>query len=99
VTRAVRVLRRAERDVQEVYDYLAREAPDRADTVVDGLFSTMESLANNAERAALPRDAHLRARGYRFLIRRPYLIFYKVTPRMVRIYRVVHGKRAYFALL
>ena len=99
MTRAVRVLRRAERDVQEVYDYLIREAPTSADRVVDGLLAAFESLAIFAERGAQPRDPFLRGQGYRFLVRDPYLIFYKVTKRTVRVYRVVHGKTSYRELL
>lgn len=99
MTRAVRVLRRAERDLQEVYDYLAREAPGIADRVVDEVLDAFDSLAMFAERGARPRDPFLRARGYRFLVRDPYLIFYKVTKRTVRVYRVIHGKTAYRNLL
>jgi toxin ParE1/3/4 len=99
VTRTVRVLRRAERDLQEIYDYLIREAPSRADAVVDGLLAALDSLAQNPLRGAQPRDGALRARGYRFLVREPYLVFYIPSRRSVRVYRIVHGKRAYRDLL
>jgi len=99
VTRAVRVLRRAERDVQEVYDYLAREAPASADRIVDGLLDACDSLAMHAERGARPRDPYLRDQGYRFLVHDRYLIFYKVTKRTVRVYRVLPGRSDYRDLL
>jgi toxin ParE1/3/4 len=99
VTHTVRVLRRAERDLQEIYDYVAREAPSRADPFIDGLLDAIESLASFAERGAIPRDPFVRGSGYRFLVHAPYLVFYKVTRRQVRVYRVIHHKMAYGHLL
>lgn len=99
MTRTVRVLRRAERDLQEIYDLVAREAPLRADRFIDELLAAIDGLAELPERGALPRDPILRGQGYRFLVHGPYLVFYKVLRRQVRIYRVVHGHRAYRGLL
>ena len=95
----VRVLRRAERDLVELRSYLAREAPDSAGRIVGDLLNAIESLARWPERGARPRDEHLRRRGFRFLVRQPYLIFFKISGRRVFIYRVLHGKRAWSRLL
>ncbi len=97
--RAVRVLRRAQRDLQQIYEYVAREAPLRSDSFIDGLVDAIESLDELSERGASPRDSLLRQRGYRHLEHREYLIFYKVLQRQVRVYRIVHAKRAYRHLL
>jgi addiction module RelE/StbE family toxin len=99
VTRQVRILRRAERDLEEILHYLQRERPRSARSVVEGLLSGSESLSTHPERGARPRDGRLSRLGYRFLTRGPYLIFYKVLSRQVRVYRVLHGKRRYQALL
>lgn len=97
--RTVRVLRRAQRDLQQIYEYVATEAPLRADRFIDGFLDAIESLDDLSDRGATPRDAVLRRRGYRYLEHRQYLIFYKVLRRQVRVYRIVHGKRAYRHLL
>ncbi len=97
--RSVRLLRRARRDLQEVYDFLAREAPASADVVLDDLFDAIESLEPMAERGGRPRDPILRAAGYRFLVVGNHLIFYKLVGRQVRVYRVLHGRRSYRDLL
>jgi toxin ParE1/3/4 len=97
--RSVRVLRRAERDLQEIYDYLAREVPRRAAPVIDRLLTALDSLERLADRGAQPRDPILRARDFRFLVSAPYVVFYKVLARQVRIHRVLHGSRAYRDLL
>jgi toxin ParE1/3/4 len=99
VRRPVRVLRRAERDLQEIYDLVVREAPLRADGFIEALLAVIESLAEMSERGVIPRDAVLRGQGYRFLAHGRYLVFYKVLGRQVRVYRVVHGHRAYRDLL
>lgn len=93
--RAVRVLRRAERDLQAIHDLVAREAPLRADSFIEGLLAAIESLQELAERGSAPRDPALRGRGYRFLLHGRHLIFYKVLRAQVRVYRVVDGRRAY----
>ncbi len=97
--RSVRVLRRAERDLQEIYDLVAREAPLRADRFIDELLAAVDSLQDLADRGAMPRDLVLRQRGFRFLVHGRYLIFYKVLSRQVRVHRIVQGNRAYHALL
>lgn len=95
----VRVLKRAERDLVEIRSYLGREAPDSAGRVVADLLDAIESLARPPERGAHPRDEPLRLRGFRFLVLRPYLIFFKVSGRSVWIYRVLHARRAWSRLL
>jgi toxin ParE1/3/4 len=99
VTHSVRVLRRAQRDLQEIYDHIVREAPLRAGPFIDKLLAAIEALATMPARGAKPRDPVLRARGYRFLVHDPYLIFYKVKGREARVYRVLRGSRAHRDLL
>ncbi|MBA3462255.1 MAG: type II toxin-antitoxin system RelE/ParE family toxin [Deltaproteobacteria bacterium] len=97
--RTVRVLRRAERDLQQIYDATARETPSRADVFIDRLLDRIASLASMAHRGATPRDPTLAMQGFRFLVEEPYLVFYKVLRSQVRVYRVLHGHRAYRDLL
>jgi plasmid stabilization system protein ParE len=97
--RSVRVLRPAQRDLQQIYDFLVREAPRRADSFTDELLDAIDSLSTMADRGAMPRDDTLKAQGYRFLVHDPYLVFYKVLRRQVRVYRVLRGSRAYRRLL
>lgn len=99
MTRTVRILRRAEEDLRQVHASVRREVPLRADPFINALIAAIESLDELAERGARPRDPTLRRQGYRFLVHGAYLIFYKVLPRTVRVYRVLHGQRAYRGLL
>ena len=49
--RSVRILRRAQHDLLQVRDYIAREAPNRAESFVGALIDTIESLETMAERS------------------------------------------------
>ena len=99
MTHAVRVLRRAQRDLQEIYDHIVREAPMRAGPFIDKLIAAIETLFSMPDRGTIPRDPILAARGYRFIVQDPYLIFYKVKGREARVHRVLRGSRAYRDLL
>ena len=95
----IRVLGRAQRDLDQIYDYALRETPPRADRFIEELLDAIESLETMPERGAIPRDEVLRRRGYRYLIHKPYLVLYKLVKQQVRVYRVLHGSRAYRGLL
>ncbi|MBL9014204.1 MAG: type II toxin-antitoxin system RelE/ParE family toxin [Myxococcales bacterium] len=97
--RAIKVLRRAERDLQQIYETLAREYGDRADEYFDRLLDRIASLGELAARGAQPRDPALVGRGLRFVIAGPHLVFFKVTRSQVHVYRVLHAHRAYRHLL
>ncbi len=91
----VRILRRAQKDLIEIRNYIERDAPQAAERFVDKLISKIEGLESSPEMGVVPRDEYLQARGYRVLIEGEYLIFYKVLSRQVRVYRVLHGRRKY----
>ena len=95
----VRLLRRAQRDLMEIHRYLVRDSPETAQGVVVALLGALDSLDELALRGAMPRDETLRRLGFRYRVVAPRLIFYKVVGREVRVYRVLHGKRAYQDLL
>ena len=95
----VRTLRRAVSDLVEIRDYIARDDAAAAERVIAQLLAAIEGLAALPERGARPRDERLRRAAYRFLVEGSYLVFYKVVGREVRVYRVVHGRRAYASWL
>lgn len=95
----VRVLRRAEPDLTEIERYVHRDSPEAAVGVVDGLLDSLESLHESPLRGVVPGDERLKRLGFRFLAVAPHLVFYKVVRKEVRVYRILHGKRAYEDLL
>jgi toxin ParE1/3/4 len=99
VSHQVRVLGRAVKDLEEAQRYIQRDRPLAADRFVLRLLEAIESLGAHPKSGTTPRDPRLRGLGYRFLTVTPYLIFFKVTQKTVRIYRVIHGARRYRNLL
>ena len=97
--RAVRVLQRALRDLEEIRSYVERDRPEAAGQLVGRLLDRMESLGRHPNAGVRPRDDRLRKLDYLFLVEDSYLVFYKVDRRVVRIYRVLHGKRRYETVL
>jgi len=85
----------AERDLEEIGDYIARDNPSRA-------LSFIQELRRHCNRIALtPRGAPVRKRlgtGVRFVPHERYGIFYRVTGRELRILRIIHGARDIEAL-
>ncbi len=96
---AVRILRRATSDLAGIQRYIERDSPAAAARVVDALLVAIESLAEHPNRGSLPRDERLQRLGYRLLTRGRHLIFYKVVGKQVRVYRVLHQRRAWARLL
>lgn len=99
MSRRARVLRSAARDLTEIALYLRADAPDTAERILDDLVTHIERLAELPESAPLPRDERLRRLGFRTLSRGRYLVFFKLVGREVRVYRVLHARRAYERLL
>ena len=97
--RPVRVLRRAQIDLLDIQAYVLRDDPGAAEELVDALIDRSRRLETLSDRGALPRDLRLRRAGYRYVVHGDYLIFYKVLPSQVRVYRVIHGRRRYARLL
>jgi toxin ParE1/3/4 len=87
------------RDLEEIHRYVERDRPGAADRLVARLLDAAESLGRASERGARPRDERLAGLGYRFVVVRPYLIFFKVRGATVQVQRVLHGHRRYRALL
>lgn len=97
--RDVRLLRRAESDIVGIARYLTRDSPARAEKTIEHILDAIERLGIHPESGPMPREPRLKAAGFRCLTCSPYLIFYKILGRQIRIYRVLHGARSYKALL
>lgn len=87
----------AERNLEEIGDYIARDEPHRAVTYVRQLRAKCLALADFPGRFPLvPRYAD---EGIRRCIHGDHLIFYRVERDRVVVLHVLHGARDYTALL
>jgi toxin ParE1/3/4 len=85
-----RFSRQAERDIEEIGDFIARSDPRRAIVFI-------AELRNRCRRIAeFPRAAPLSpslGKGVRRVVFGRYLIFYVVHARLIEIRRVLHSAR------
>ena len=83
--------RRAQKDLELIWNYIAADNVDAADKVKDELRSAMQGLA------AAPGKGHGRADvrnpRYRLWVVYSYIIAYFPDTKPLQIVRVVHGRR------
>lgn len=79
-----------DRDVRNIYRYIAADSPDGAASVLRRIERTIDTCA------MFPRSGTRRdriARGLRSMPAGSYVVFYKVIAGEVVLYRVIHGAR------
>ncbi len=99
--REVVVTQDAERDLEQLYSYIAEfDSPKNADAVLDRLLKVSASLTNTPERGSVPNELlGLGIRDYRQVFFKPYRIIYRVVGKRVVIYLVADGRRDMQSLL
>lgn len=81
---------RAERDLEEIGDYIARSNPARALSFLNELRTRCDRIAANPGAYLAREDL---APGLRMAVHRRYLIFFRAAADHVRIERILHGAR------
>lgn len=91
----------AERDLEEICDYIAEfDSPASAGYVLDQVLRAAENLAAFPERGTYPKELlALDIREYRQTYFKPYRLIYRVLPTRVYIYLIVDGRRDLQSLL
>ena len=91
----------AERDLEEIYDYIAEnDTPGNADHVLKKLMEVAEILGTFPERGSYPKELLLLGiREYRQAHFKPYRLIYRVMGKQVFIYMIADGRRDMQTLL
>ena len=85
------ILPSAEVDLDEIWEYIARESPENADRFIDRVYQAcQESLAFNPH---MGRSREELAPALRSLILDEYVVFYRPAEHGVDVVRVLHGRR------
>lgn len=97
----VLLTRSAERDLEDIYDYIAEnDTQANADYVLDKLTEVAASLAAFPERGSYPKELlQLGIREYRQAYFKPYRLIYRVSGKQVIIYLIADGRRDIQTLL
>lgn len=91
----------AKNDLEEIIDYIQKDSLDIALEFINKIDITISKLNDFPYMGLIPKDNHLRSKGYRMLIIENYLVFYIVNENIceVEIRRILHNKRKYKFLL
>lgn len=83
----------AERDVEEIWIYIANDSPKNATDFILRLEDQIETLEQLPERCPLiPENEHLGS-SYRHLSYGAYRTIFRVAGKTVYILRIIHGVR------
>ena len=95
----IRYLFTAQKDLDEIFDYILRDRPSAAVSLLEKFDHSISQLSLNPELDVIPKDDRLKNLGYRMLIVEKYLVFYVIKPQSIQIRRIIHGARKYSFLL
>jgi len=101
MTFQVYLTRDAERDLEELYDYIAtHDSPENADQVLDQIEQTFQQLAEFPQRGNYPRELlALGIRDFREVFFKPYRIIFRILDDAVFVMLIVDGRRDMQSLL
>ena len=89
----VRVTQSAERDIEEIWGFIAADSPSAADKFIHRIEAHIDTLERFPERCPLIAENELLGTRYRHLLLAPYRLIYRVTGMTVFVMRVIHGAR------
>jgi len=97
----VRVTSEAEKDIEDIFDYIAKkDTLENANYILEKLEELIFSLDENPERGHYPSELeHHGIKDYREVLFKPYRIIYEVTDRKVIVHVCVDGRRDLKTLL
>jgi len=90
---SVHITPAAERDVEEIWTYIADDSPENATAFILRLEEQIEALEQFPERSPLIPENELLGTGYRHLIYGAYRTIFRITGKTVFIVRIIHGVR------
>lgn len=84
-------------DVDEMFSYIAEDNIAATEIMAEKLDVSIRRLTEFPEMGAMLNedDFVLVKTGYRFIVVKPYLIFYRIIDDRIVVYRILHGRRDY----
>jgi len=89
----VEITQTAEKDVAEIWEYIAQDIPDAATAFIMRLEEQIGTLERFPERCPLVPENELLGTAYRHLLYGNYRTIFKIVSSRVIILRVLHGAR------
>ncbi|MGZ8453275.1 MAG: type II toxin-antitoxin system RelE/ParE family toxin [Candidatus Binatia bacterium] len=89
----VRIARTAERDIEEIWGFIAADSPAEADRFIRRIETHIGTLERFPERCPLIAENELLGTRYRHLLLSHYRMIYRLTGKTVFVMRMIHGAR------
>ena len=86
----LRITPRASSDVIEIWNYIADDSERNADTFIDKLYDTLQTLSSQP---GVGRRRDELAPGVQSFPFGRYVIFYRMVPDAIEVIRVLHSAR------
>lgn len=89
----VKITRSAEKDVEEIWNYIASDSPNQASKFILELESQIITLERFPERCSLIPENEILGTQYRHLVYENYRTLFRIAGKTVYILRVIHAAR------
>ena len=89
----VRITRTAERDVENIWSFIAQDSPEEASRFIDRLEDQIATLERFSERCPLIPENEILGTRYRHLLYGSYRSVFRVRGKTVYVLRIIHGAR------
>ena len=89
----VKITRTAEKDIEEVWSFIAQDSPEEAGGFIRQLEDQIRTLENFPERCPLIPENEILRTHYRHLLYGNYRTVFRIARKTVHFLRVVHGAR------
>lgn len=83
----------AERDLEEIWDYIGQDSPHKADKFIAKLEKASQTLARFPMRCPLIPENEMLNGTYRHLLIDKYRLIFRLHEKKVFILRVIHGAK------
>ncbi len=83
----------AERDIEEIWDYIAADSPENATAFIVCLEEQIDTLEQFPERCPLIPENEQLGTAYRHLLYGSYRTIFRIAGKTVYILRIIHGAR------
>ncbi|WP_303825081.1 type II toxin-antitoxin system RelE/ParE family toxin [Ruminococcus flavefaciens] len=91
---------KAQNDLDEIWAYISEKLLNpTAENTIDSILDTIDALQEHSEIGKSLYFSSDLFSGYRFLVYKNYLAFYRTSGDTVYIDRIIYGKRDYMRLL
>lgn len=92
---------KAQNDLDEIWAYISKKLlnPTAAESTINGILDTVDALQEHSEIGKPLYFTSDMFSGYRFLVYKNYLAFYRTSAETIYIDRIIYGKLDYMRLL